>query len=62
MLDTVEVTCPYCGESFSALIEPGDAGSEYVQDCEVCCNPIHFGVRADDEGELRVEVARTDDV
>lgn len=31
--------CPYCWENISMLLDP--SGSQtYVEDCEVCCNPI----------------------
>ena len=32
--------CPYCWESISMLIESTDGHQEYIEDCEVCCNPI----------------------
>ncbi|MDX1463119.1 MAG: CPXCG motif-containing cysteine-rich protein [Marinirhabdus sp.] len=42
--------CPYCWEEISMLLDPS-ASQTYVEDCEVCCNPItittHF-----DNGEL----------
>ncbi|MGK0385549.1 MAG: hypothetical protein ACI849_000151 [Patiriisocius sp.] len=39
--------CPYCWEEVSMLLDPS-ISSSYVEDCEVCCNPIqvttHFEV------------------
>ena len=31
--------CPYCWEEISMLLDPS-ISSSYVEDCEVCCNPI----------------------
>lgn len=31
--------CPYCWEDVSMLLDPS-VSSTYVEDCEVCCNPI----------------------
>ncbi|TRZ43217.1 CPXCG motif-containing cysteine-rich protein [Robertkochia solimangrovi] len=31
--------CPYCWEHISMLLDPSESQS-YVEDCEVCCNPI----------------------
>lgn len=31
--------CPYCWEDISMLLDPSTSSS-YVEDCEVCCNPI----------------------
>lgn len=60
MLDEVEIECPYCGAAFTALIEPGDAGADYIQDCEICCRPLRFHVRAGSDAPV-VEVAAEDD-
>ena len=32
--------CPYCWEDISILIDPSINRQVYVEDCEVCCNPI----------------------
>lgn len=47
MLNEVTVTCPYCGECFTSLIDPSVEAQEYIEDCQVCCNPIVFEVRID---------------
>jgi len=50
------VDCPYCGESLEVLIDPADAGQQYIEDCQVCCKPINFLVTETIEGELSVNV------
>lgn len=32
--------CPYCWEHVSMLLDSSIANQTYVEDCEVCCNPI----------------------
>ena len=32
--------CPYCLAQISMLLDTSVAQQEYVEDCEVCCNPI----------------------
>lgn len=32
--------CPYCWEEISMLLDPSIPAQSYVEDCEVCCNPI----------------------
>lgn len=61
MLDEIDIECPFCGATFTALVDPDDAGSDYIQDCEVCCNPIQFSVRDDGGGGLAVAVAPDDE-
>lgn len=34
-------TCPYCWEDISMILE-FSVSETYVQDCEVCCNPIEI--------------------
>lgn len=37
--------CPYCGEEISMLLDPSVLQQTYIEDCEVCCNPIEVMVR-----------------
>ncbi len=32
--------CPYCWAEISMLMDPSIGTQTYVEDCEVCCNPI----------------------
>ena len=34
--------CPYCWEEISMLLDPSITKQTYVEDCEVCCNPIQI--------------------
>ena len=34
--------CPYCWEEISMLFDPSVSDQIYVEDCEVCCNPIEL--------------------
>ena len=44
-------TCPYCWETITMLLDLTVADQNYVEDCEVCCNPICLSFRAD-QGEI----------
>jgi transcription elongation factor Elf1 len=35
-------TCPYCWESISMLLDKSVNRQTYIEDCEVCCNPIQI--------------------
>ena len=61
MLDSLILTCPYCGERFEALADPSAGDAEYVEDCPVCCRPIQFSLQADADGGLRGLRADRDD-
>jgi len=38
--------CPYCFEQVSILVDPSIYDQSFIEDCEVCCNPIEFIVRS----------------
>ena len=43
---SADVACPYCGEMTSISVDPGGGSfQQYVEDCEVCCNPWQVSVR-----------------
>ncbi|MEX1081731.1 MAG: CPXCG motif-containing cysteine-rich protein [Halofilum sp. (in: g-proteobacteria)] len=61
MLEEIDVECPYCGETFTALVDASEGDSRYIQDCEVCCSPITFAVTVDPEtGAATVDTERDD--
>ncbi|HEY6455103.1 MAG TPA: CPXCG motif-containing cysteine-rich protein [Steroidobacteraceae bacterium] len=47
-----QVQCPYCGEAFETLIDLSAGSATYIEDCQVCCQPIDFKVRVDHAGAL----------
>ena len=52
------VVCPYCGEANEVALDPGSgARQDYVEDCQVCCQPWRVVVRyrADGGASIRVE-------
>ena len=36
--------CPYCWAEISMLLDTSVAHQVYIEDCEVCCNPIEISV------------------
>jgi transcription elongation factor Elf1 len=34
--------CPYCNERISVMLDPSEKRQQYIEDCEVCCNPIEI--------------------
>ncbi|WP_297704967.1 CPXCG motif-containing cysteine-rich protein [uncultured Eudoraea sp.] len=36
--------CPYCWEEISMLLDPSIQRQNYVEDCEICCNPIELSI------------------
>ncbi len=46
------VSCPYCGENFEAQIDASAGSASYVEDCQVCCQPIEFNLEVDAAGAI----------
>jgi len=48
-LDSVDVQCPYCWEMLDISVDPSVSDQEYVEDCQVCCQPIVVHVVLDED-------------
>jgi Cysteine-rich CPXCG len=57
----VPVQCPYCGERLETRIDLTSEELAYIEDCQVCCRPIEFGIERAANGALAaVSVRRLD--
>jgi Cysteine-rich CPXCG len=57
----VPVQCPYCGERLETRVDLTTDEPAYIEDCQVCCRPIEFGLERDENGALiSVSVRRID--
>ncbi|MAP80484.1 MAG: CPXCG motif-containing cysteine-rich protein [Aequorivita sp.] len=36
--------CPHCWEEISMLLDASVLRQTYIEDCEICCNPIEINV------------------
>ncbi|PCH76651.1 MAG: CPXCG motif-containing cysteine-rich protein [Flavobacteriaceae bacterium] len=43
--------CPHCWEEISMLLDTSVSSQTYIEDCEVCCNPIQVEVECS-QGEI----------
>lgn len=41
--------CPYCWEQISMLVDTSLIEQTYIEDCEVCCNPIQISLSCEDQ-------------
>ena len=48
----VLIQCPYCGEGFETAVDLSAGSFTYVEDCQVCCQPIELAGEVDDAGAL----------
>lgn len=57
-LSEQSVTCPYCWETITLLIDPTES-QIYTEDCFVCCRPILVDAQIDDD-LITVQVTQED--
>lgn len=50
------ISCPYCGESISVLVDDSLPSQSYIEDCQVCCRPIVMDVTVGFDGVVTVTV------
>lgn len=57
-----DLDCPYCGESSRLSVDLTDQSRSFIEDCEVCCQPIQVSILVDATGILRhLSTRRMDD-
>ena len=37
-------TCPYCWQNISMLLDSSIRQQSFIEDCEICCNPIELHI------------------
>ena len=52
LLQEHPISCPYCGETITLLIDCSESAQNYVEDCQVCCQPIVLDVQVEDEDSV----------
>jgi hypothetical protein len=57
LVQEYRANCPYCGESFTTLVDLSVGDQEYIEDCQICCRPIVFNIEIDnitDDARIRL--------
>lgn len=48
-MDEYFFQCPYCWEQISMLIDVSQPNQSYIEDCEICCNPIEVSITVENQ-------------
>jgi Cysteine-rich CPXCG len=57
-----DVACPYCGEAVVIALDPGSGDrQDYVEDCQVCCQPWRVHVEYGPDGHATITASPADD-
>ena len=60
LLEEATITCPWCWEQIVVLVDTSTGDQQYVEDCQVCCNPIDITVMCVDDVLQAVEAGRSE--
>ena len=41
--------CPHCWEQISMLVDTSQRQQQYIEDCEICCNPIQLSISIENQ-------------
>ena len=52
-LESAHINCPYCGEPLEITVDASAGRQDYIEDCQVGCQPIQFRIRVSAEGGPR---------
>ena len=53
-----QITCPYCWENYSLLLESAESAVELIEDCQICCHPIQIRLEMGFDGEMSLDTER----
>ncbi|MBT8399423.1 MAG: CPXCG motif-containing cysteine-rich protein [Rhodothermia bacterium] len=58
LLNEHVVTCPYCWQRISLVVDASAGSHRYVEDCEVCCRPMLVTCTVSETQQVEVAVDR----
>lgn len=61
LLRSVGILCPYCGEPQDIDVDCSISEQSYVEDCQICCQPMNVSITVDENGEPMVSVGTDND-
>ena len=57
-LEEQSIQCPYCNEIITLLIDCSLAEQSYIEECNVCCQPILIEVKIENGAHISVTAKR----
>ena len=52
MQEEAQIPCPFCWETLNILLDLSIPEQDYIEDCQVCCQPIRISYQSSAEGQL----------
>jgi hypothetical protein len=58
MQEEAQITCPFCWETLTILLDLSLPEQDYIEDCQVCCQPIRITYTSNDGVIISLNVAQ----
>ena len=52
------IECPFCAESMTIVVDLSAGSQSYIEDCQVCCQPIEISFEVADDALQNLAVDR----
>ena len=52
--------CPHCWENQLKMVDPSVKNQNFIEDCEVCCNPIDFQISIENNEVIFIQPEKID--
>lgn len=52
------ISCPYCAEAMELVLDLSGGSQSYIEDCQVCCQPMQVSFETEDGQLLALTVDR----
>ena len=59
-LQVQSIDCPFCGESIEIVLDLSAGGQDYIEDCQVCCQPIQICYEVAGDMLAGIDIDRAD--
>lgn len=50
------IRCPFCDEAMTILVDTSAGSQSYVEDCQICCQPMQISFDAEEDIVLELRV------
>ncbi|MEL6199608.1 MAG: CPXCG motif-containing cysteine-rich protein [Pseudomonadota bacterium] len=59
-LQVRSIDCPFCGEPNEIVLDLSAGGQDYIEDCQVCCQPIQIRFEVAGDMLAGIDIGRAD--
>ena len=60
LISEVRCHCPFCAEPITLVVDYSAGSQAYIEDCQVCCQPMEVTVAVDPDGHRSLRVTCAD--